>query len=451
VSSAIHASICEAVNALRLPGLAVAITQNQDDLFASGVGSFDTAGLRSIDADTIFGVASLTKLVTAMLIMKLVEQNKLSLDDSLVSHYPQLKIPGQSPIQLKHLLSHTAGFPGLPGRFHAQNIDDPNDSSGGVDGPNSTFSGTKARDASQLVDLINEWDIDLLAPPGEQINYSNEGFCLLGGIIEQLTQQSYASLAHNWVFEPLDMTHSYIGGANLTRSDNVAFPLLRDSSEFRTGDFWQTPLFYPAGGCVSSVRDIVRLISVLSADSDLLTPTSRDQMMTTQAMVASRPGGRSGYGLGLEVQTIDSETTLVWHSGQRAGVSSFMGWLVEEKVAISVLCNVGGAPVTGIAHELIGSLLGRSNIAWPPMAPDSRLISSGLSLNGCYETDEGNRIVVERVGNDWIMIQQSESIQMTFLSDDSGVVGDQTFRFLGADSGAPSALALDLRVLPRVS
>ena len=110
------------VDRLELPGLAVAITQQGQELFAAGYGHCDPDRNKPITPDTLFGIASVTKFVTAIEIMQLQEQGRLSLNDSVNHYYPNLKVASDARMQLRHLLSHSAGLPGLSSRFFAVNL-----------------------------------------------------------------------------------------------------------------------------------------------------------------------------------------------------------------------------------------------------------------------------------------------------------------------------------------
>jgi len=446
----------------RLPGIAVVIRRQNEDLFVGGVGCFDAVGQHSVDDRTQFGVASLSKLVTTMLVLLLQERGVLSVDDLLVRHFPSLRLAQNAPITLAHLLSHSAGFPGLPGRFYARNIDDINDRSGGVgQRGNSHLSKLLADfpdlptvvDATGLADLMNQLDIELLAPPGELLNYSNESFCLLGGVVEQLMQRPYAELVHEMIFSPLLMNRSSVGKPLSEASASLALPLLRDGDGYRAAQFWQAPLFYPAGGCISTAGDIARLIGALADNAPLLSQSSKQRIAHLRMPVASRPSPGIGYGFGLEVQKLDPDTTMLWHSGQRAGVSSYMGCLVEQQLAISVLCNVADAPITSIAHDLIGDVLDRSDFRWPPAALTGQVDTIAPErFAGRYASNEGNDYVVKQVDGALVLTSLSapQAQVLRFAGPDYGTVGPQTFRFLSSSVQSQVwALALDLRVLRR--
>ncbi|MFQ9922712.1 MAG: serine hydrolase domain-containing protein [Beduini sp.] len=128
------------------------------------------------DSQTIYDLASLTKvLVTTPLILKLIEQNKLSLNQSVQSLLPLFQCP---QVTIEHLLTHTSGLPAdtaLPMGSHKP----------------------------QILEAIYKLTSDL--EPGKQIIYSDLGFILLGEIIETITKRSLAELSKEWLFLPMEM------------------------------------------------------------------------------------------------------------------------------------------------------------------------------------------------------------------------------------------------------
>jgi CubicO group peptidase (beta-lactamase class C family) len=439
-----------------LPGIAVVVNRRGSELFATGLGQRDPAGREPIDADTMFGVASLTKFVTAVALLRLEERGNLSIDDRVSQYFPALRLASLQPMQLGHLLSHSAGFPALPGRFHARNRAKEDDISGGI-GMADTAGAVTAQaaqaqieTADELVDLINGLDVKLLAAPGQLLNYCNEGYCLLGGVIEGAAGAPYAQHVERAVVAPLGMTRTTIGAAHLQGFANVASHLQREGDAWIDAGVWDAPLFYPAGGVITSARDLVRLISVLDDGHALLAPQSREQLRRCRIGVASRPDPGIGYGLGLEHHRVGADFTLLWHSGQRAGVSSFVGWLEQERLAVAVLCNVADAPAASIGHELISKLLGRDDIAWPRRKPPVEISAREASrFVGRYGSAEKFDYSVEAHAGGLRLTGRAGSDAFRFTDRDSGTVGDQTFRFL-ADGDAPAgALALDLRIVQR--
>lgn len=456
--SPLQALARQAVSRHGLPGLVVVVDHNGQEIFATGLGTRDRGAREAVDPDTVFGIASLTKLITAIALLRLEARGELSIDDPVARHWPTLRLAQRQPMRLIHLLSHSAGIPGLPGRFHARNLADAGDLSGGVGAglarpATTTISPVGITRADELVDLINALDVEPLAPPGALLNYGNEGYCLLGGIIEAATGLSFSDAVQDLVLSPLGMTRTTIGTRGLASFGNVATPLARDGGGWADAGFWDAPLFYPTGGAVASARDLVRLMRALDEDGTLLPPASRQRLLQAVMPVASRPGGSARYGLALEHHRIDHAATLRWHSGQRAGVSSFMGWLPSERLAVAVLTNVADAPATSIGHEVIGAVLGREDIGWPPRRTSIGQLPADPQprgrFAGRYATAEGFDISVIDTGDELVLRRSGNSVALRFADVDSGTVGDQTFRFLAEASGTVWAMALDLRVLPR--
>ena len=452
------------VKRLGLPGLAVSITQNGQKLFAAGYGHCDPACQKPITPDTLFGIASATKLVTAIETIRLQERNQLSLNDPVNQYYPDLNIASDARMQLRHLLSHSSGLPGLPSRFYSVNLQNKEDSTGGVDISRSGSTGHKLHSETMLLkptdlpDFINKLKPSVMAPPGDLLNYSNESFCLLGGIIEKLTAEPYQQRVMNSIFEPLNMAHSVVGN-NALQSDNYSLPLERQGSELRETGIWDAPLFYPAGGILSSARDLTRLLSIFSDGSRFLSSESRRMLLQPVMPVASRPDTSISYSYGLEYQYIDGDQALHWHTGQRAGISSFIGWVSGSNIAISVLSNIANPPVAVIGFSLINKLLKRTDVVWPQLSdrnaakPKVNNSAEFGAFQGRYFSREGFDFQVKRIGTTLFLIASDHSTQkpFNFIDKQSGIVGEQTFRFLlpkEADT-TPWALALDLRILPR--
>ncbi len=452
------------VSRLELPGLAVTITQQGQELFAAGYGHCDLAGKKPITPDTRFGIASVTKLVTAIATMRLQEQGRLSVNDSVNQYYPGLNVASDTRMQLRHLLSHSTGLPGLPTRFFAANLLNDEDSSGGIDIDRSVGTDTNLppdamlRNPRDLSGFINKLGIVPLAPPGTLLNYSNESFCLLGGIIEQLTAEPYQQHVVNSVFRPLGMTDSLVG-YNANNNNNFALPLVRDKSELREAGIWDAPLFYPAGGIISSARDLTRLISVLSDENNFLSNESRQALRRPEITVASRPEPSIGYGYGLEYQFLDKDSALHWHTGQRAGLSSFVGWVSGPNIAVSVLSQITDAPLAGIGFALLAKLLNQKDVVWPQLSaniaskPDKNTPVEIDHFQGRYFTPEGFDFRVNTMGRTLFLMSNDHTPPKPFYFFDkqSGLVGEQNFRFLMKEVTdiKPWALALDLRILPQ--
>ena len=177
-----------------IPGLALAVARDGEEVFAEGFGVREVGGTAPITPDTIFGVASVTKGITALAIMQLAEAGKLAVDDPVVRYLPAYRTPDPEATQattLHHFLTHTAGLPPLPSRFFAlarATAGDP------LAAPKPAWVADHAPldTADDLLAYIADLDFVRLGPPGAQFSYCNEGFALLGAIVERVSDRPYA-------------------------------------------------------------------------------------------------------------------------------------------------------------------------------------------------------------------------------------------------------------------
>lgn len=426
-----------------LPGSAVAARRNGHEVFAAGTGARDVDGALPVTPDTGFGVASVTKFLTAVLILQARDRGLLELTDPVSRFYPDLNCARDAEMRLYHLLSHSAGLPGLPFRHLATPSSD-------AEGPG------KMRTPGDLVAGMNATRIEMLGAPGAYVSYSNEGFCLLGGIVEMLGDCSFAEVADRWVLRPLGMHRSFFcAGVTKDRTD-LAMPLHRGASGLQACGFWDAPLFFPAGGLVASVRDMARLISVLEGDTQVLGAKAARDMISWSLPVASRQGSGARYGLGLEVSALENGHVLGWHTGQRPGISSFVCHVVNGNVSVAFAANIADAPSAAIGGEVLAELLAPESRdrSQPPLA--GRSASAGTdAVCGRYGSREMGVLKVARAGDRLMVDLPSGRHELAFETPYSGIVAGQTFCFLreGAPASArqtATALALDLRILPRL-
>src|SRR5262245_31420447 len=179
VLSVLRDSVCDKT----FPGAVAALISRDDETYvAYGFETYDPAAYH-ITEDSIFDVASLTKVVaTATAIMQLVDRKKLSLQDLACDFFPQLRRAPKDQITIHHLLAHTAGFPGGE-PLSRQN---------------------KSRD--EILNAI--FSINLLYPPGTGRIYDDLGYILLGVIVESITGMTLDKYCGEEIFGPLAMSET---------------------------------------------------------------------------------------------------------------------------------------------------------------------------------------------------------------------------------------------------
>jgi CubicO group peptidase (beta-lactamase class C family) len=164
------------------PGAVAALISHTEETYIPfGFETYDPTA-RAVTEESIFDVASLTKVVaTATAVMQLAERKQLSLDDLACNFFPQLRQPPKDRITILHLLAHTAGFPG-----------------------GEPLRDCKSRD--EILDAI--CSMDLLYPPGADRIYDDVGYIILGLIVESITGVTLDKYCESQIFGPLKMSET---------------------------------------------------------------------------------------------------------------------------------------------------------------------------------------------------------------------------------------------------
>ena len=193
----------------KLPGVAVCIRGPEGVLFSRGYGHRDGAGLLPVDGDTIFGVASMSKSMTALALAMLEEEGKLSLEDPVVRYFPAFRVPGNArdEVTLRHLATHTSGIPPM----------EPLEWSIAKNTPGRGSSWARTLQASapnamstiqEVIDYIAQGRYPTLGAPGEIMSYSNEGYAILSYVVDQAAGIPLEQFLQERVFRPLGMERS---------------------------------------------------------------------------------------------------------------------------------------------------------------------------------------------------------------------------------------------------
>lgn len=322
----------------KLPGASLAVGRGGRVLYARGFGWADVEAKKPVQPDSLFRLASISKSITAVAVMRAVEQGCLSLDDKILPWLGEL-VPAEIPdarwrdITLRHLLQHTAGWdreksfdPMFRAVSFAKEL--------GVDPPAKP---------EQIIRVMLTKPLDFA--PGERYAYSNFGYCLLGRVLERLDGVSYFESVRRRVLEPLGLKQLRVGRTlkKFAQPDEVTYYGLAGAtgpSVFPPNVGQQVPLPYGVwhleamdahGGWIGNASDLVRL--AMSLDPQAATPLlTADSLKTLRA----RPGGAAGhepdgrpkevhYGLGWSVRTLPSGDKLnVWHNGSLDGTSTML-------------------------------------------------------------------------------------------------------------------------------
>ncbi len=347
-----------AMQEAHIPGMAVAVIEAGDIVYLNGFGytSSENGSRLPINRNTLFRIGSVTKPLTAMLIMRLVEEGKLSLDKPIGDYLPWLKIldyRADREVTLRMLLSHVSG---LPTRLSYQS---------------RWYS---------LQDYIEQVipNIRFVAPPGMLYYYSNLGYNLAACVAEVVTDSTYADLMDEYVFSPLKMNDTTFDILEaMTHPLALSHELDEEGRVQVKRPFIDNPNQHPAGFAMSSVMDLTSFMMMQLQDgryagAQILSQESVKAMQTKQAeRYAAR---QAGYGLGLRSYNYKG-IRLIGHNGAIHKYGAMMWMCPDEQMGVAMLYN--RAPnfwdtATEIIHAIFDKTLNLTRteeVSTVPMRP----------------------------------------------------------------------------------
>jgi len=312
----------------QIPGVALAIARNGRILTQRAYGLASIQNDAPVTPNTRFAIASITKPITAVGIMLLVEDGKVELD-APVSRY-LTEAPGAwHAMTVRHLLNHTSGLPEIGHGWAERDNQDREELIRmiGLDRP------TEQRYRIALQDTL--W-----FAPGTDWVYSDVGYFLLGVITERASGMSWRDFVRERIFLPLGMTDSYVSDEWLIYSDEARGYTIRNGVLANIRRVWrvETPSDW---GIFSNVADLARFDAALN----LLSEQSRRTMWAPTGL----PDGQSyPYGLGWEVWQLRGHRAQ-YHSGF---TGAELLRLPDDSLAVIVLTNLGGGTRYGLSQNV---------------------------------------------------------------------------------------------------
>lgn len=321
----------------KIPGLAIAVVSGDRIVWEQGFGVTDVTVPQPVTAHTLFSVQSISKTYTTVGFFRAADRWRIRLDDRLIKFYPAFTIHSRygddqrSRITFRQLLSHWAGLP------HEAPLGN------NYDDRYCTFD-------EHVASVHDAW---LKAPVGSRYSYSNIGVDLAGYALERVARQPFAEYMKANVLVPLGMQRSTFSFAVATGDGDFA----RGHIDGKTVPVMRVPML-AAGGMYSTAHDLAQfIIAALRPEGSQGLPAAHLREMTT--IQYRLPGQRAGYGLGVEVARVRSNTVLQ-HGGSGYGYSAIQAWAPQARAGVVVLSNAGdvGFPVT-LAHDVLLQFAGK--------------------------------------------------------------------------------------------
>ena len=290
-----------------VPGVSVAIIEGGEVVWSKGYGVKLTGTDDGVDSDTVYSVGSVSKVINAALILRLVTEGLVDLDEDVSTYLTSWKIPdgrysNGRKVTLRAILSHTAGF----------NQHGFRDYQPGQALPTlvQTLNGERP--------AMNE-AIRLIFPPGERMQYSGGGITVSQAIVEDVTGLSYEEAARKYVFEPLGMDRSTFVNPLPASHGNIARAHNSNGRPAALPRGWEAMPEMAASGLWTSANDLAKFVLALlgasPAAEEFLPATIREDMMTRVP--------QSWHGLGPRLNG-DGATRVFHHGGAN---NSYRAWI----------------------------------------------------------------------------------------------------------------------------
>jgi len=337
------------VNSKQPPSASFAILKGDKVIYTKSMGFNDRQMSQATTTNSIYHVYSLTKILTATLVMQLIEKNKLSLDDPIKKFFPEfnLKYKGKEvSIDIENLLNHSSGL---------------------KDG---------MKYIPEMINGEKNLHIDLPYLPGSEAKYSSAEYIILSQIIEQVTMESFSDLIREHILKPLKMKQSDFTYNEHIKNNQVygtlqLFSLVDTVMKFMVKDeskdgyegtmLWLKEFdiaWQAAGGLVSSIDDMAKFLAAFNGNKLFSEETKKlffdkptipvHSWMTSQEETA--------FGIGW-YHIHDKGKFFYQHQGVGPGFRTIMRIYPKEDVSIIILTSQTGVDIDSWADKLIESIV----------------------------------------------------------------------------------------------
>ena len=432
----LEATVREELKAAGIPGAAVAVVSGDRVVFAKGFGVSDAETGQPVTPDTLFRIASTTKMLTAAALVALAERGRVRLDEPVGTYVKGLS-PRLARVTLHQLLSHTAGV---------------------RDG--ASFYGP--HDDAALADFVRTWTDDyLVAEPGEIYSYSNLGYVLAARALEVAAGKPYADAMDELVFRPLGMQRT-----TLRPTVAMTYPLAQGHDAPEDGatakvvrPFPDDARFWANGGVFTSASDFARFAVAFMNGGRLegaegLPAALPAKLSTPYAEVpGGNPSERPRHGYGLVVRDYRGFRVLQ-HGGSKLGFGSLVRMVPERRFAVVILTNRTGGLLTKTLEKATEMFVPVRPKEAPPRRGAVAMTGAEMRLYaGAYQNApdylrlellvEGGKLFLRQTG-------QGEKSEVVKVGANLFSAGGQEFVLIPGAGGRPKFMFIASHALRRM-
>lgn len=378
------------------PGCVAGVAMPGGVNLTEGWGLADLEHPEPLTPDSVFESGSLAKQFTAAAMQLLVQDGRLTLDDDIRRHLPELPDYG-TPVTIRNLLNHTSG---LREQWSLLAL---------AGNP----PGAQVHTQATILDLASR-QRGLNFTPGAEYLYTNTNYTLAAILIERVSGQSFQQFTDQRLFQPLGLSHTRWREDFRTVVPGRAMAYAPTDAGFIANMPFTS--VYGNGGLLTTIGDLLRWNAFLDAPSVL--PGGETLVTALQTPGHLSDGAPIDYALGLEV-TRAHGLRLVSHSGSTGGYKTWLGRYPDQEVSVAVMCNNGGVNAVALGEAVADQALRAAGYAVedaaepaPPVVSTAATIpfdGSGVALGdyvGTYYSAElDTRIAVVRDGDALVMRQ----------------------------------------------
>lgn len=357
--TAFDAYVRSELTRLRVPGAAVAVVRGDSLAHTLLFGRADDSG-RAITLETPFMIGSISKSMTALAVLQLVDARQVALDSPVTRYLPwfrptiagRLERKGAEQVTIRQLLNQNSGIPSYAGRMDWAYPD--------------TTDAALERHARRLA------TVKLAQPPGTTFEYADANYVLLGELIQEVSHTSYERYMEEHVFAPLAMNRSFTSRRGSERNGlALGYQLWFGRPRAAQVPFIRANV--PAGELIASIADVSRYLSVHLQDGRyaggaLVSPAAMNELHRP----VSRLNEQWSYAMGWMSGTVGGRTVL-WHNGLVPAFYAFMALVPERHEGIVMLTNVGSVldmpRLNRAAFGALGRLVGVDTVPGQSLCP----------------------------------------------------------------------------------
>lgn len=398
--AAVEEFILEKMAETQLPGVSIALIDRGETVYSRGFGFRDIERGLPATPRTLYGIGSVTKSFTCIALLQLQEQGRLSVDDPIDKYLSFTVRPLGETVRIHHFMAHSSGIPALA---YAEAVI--RHSVGATD----TYVPIGSYD--DMLNFVNGGQAWTYARPGERWFYLNEGYVLLGAIIEQVSGMPYAAYVEQHILRPLGMERTAFTREEAQSDQDAAIPYVITKDKQQIPSRYLNGKLSSDGGLMSSVEEMAHYVAIFLADGagprgPIISAASLRAMMTPRVPLplevypSARPTPSGSYGFGMSVYPDFYGRLLAGHGGSVLVSTAHMAVVPDRGIGVMVLANGSGYPMANIASFALAAMMDED--PWELPALRTERVLAGLV--GAYETYRGTYQATVTRNGDFLII-----------------------------------------------